>query len=100
MKNLYLLAGLFISGCSFVQLSEAGARVAQLNTGDVTNCEEIGIVSTTTRARVLVKRGTDTVREELTVLARNEAAALGANAIVPIAEPEQGAQRFRAYACN
>jgi hypothetical protein len=32
--------------------------------------------------------------------ARNEAAALGANTLVPIGEPEEGAQTFHAFVCQ
>ena len=100
MKLFYLLVVLILPGCAFVQLSEAGAGVAQLSTGNVANCKEIGEVSTQTRDKVLISRGQEVVREELTILARNEAAGLGANAIVPIAIPVEGKQRFRAYLCE
>jgi len=91
---------LLLSGCAFVQLTDAGANVAQLGSGDVANCTEKGVVSTRTKDRVLLNRPAEAVQEELTVLARNEAAGLGANAIVPIGEPENGTQRFRAYLCR
>jgi len=91
---------LLLSACSFVQLTDAGAGVAQFGAGDAANCEEKGVVSTQTRDKVLINRSADAVQEELTVLARNAAARLGANAIVPIGEPEDGTQRFRAYLCR
>ena len=100
LKTSSLLAATILAGCSFVQLSEGGAGVAQMNTGDVANCREVGVVTSRTRDKVLISRADESVREELTVLARNEAAELGANAIVPIGQPENGAQRFRAYSCN
>ena len=90
----------FLSACSFVQLSDAGHGVAQLEAADVVNCTELGVVSSRTKSKVVVSRGSAKVREELIVLARNEAAGLGANAIVPIGEPEEGQQRFRAYRCD
>jgi hypothetical protein len=99
--RIYLLVGsVLLAGCTFVQLSDSGAGVAQLGSGDVANCETKGVVTTQTRAKVVVARSDDAIREELAVLARNEAAKLGANAIVPIAEPEDGAQSFRAFLCN
>ena len=102
MNRLALLCTscVLLGGCSFVQLSDAGANVAQLGGGDVANCEEKGVVSSQTRDRVVINRSAAAVQEELTVLARNEAARLGANAIVPIGEPQEGAQRFRAYYCR
>lgn len=96
---LIILLTLCLSACSFVQLTDAGAGVVQLGGGDAANCEEKGVVSSQTKDKVLISRNAEAVQEELTVLARNEAARLGANAIVPIGEPENGAQRFRAYLC-
>ncbi len=90
----------FMSACSFVQLSDAGAQVAQLGSADVANCTSIGEVSSRTRDKVVISRGNAKVQEELLVLARNEAAGLGANAIVPVGTPENGEQRFRAYRCD
>jgi uncharacterized protein DUF4156 len=100
MRISFLMSILLLAGCTFVQLSDAGAGVAQLGSGDVANCESKGVVSTQTRAKVVVSRSEEAVREELTVMARNEAAKLGANAIVPIARPEDGAQSFRAFLCE
>ncbi len=100
MRVSLLIGTLLLAGCTFVQLSDAGAGVAQLGSGDVANCESKGVVSTQTRAKVVISRSEEAVREELTVMARNEAAKLGANAIVPIAQPEDGAQSFRAFLCN
>ena len=97
---LYILTGVILTGCAFVQLTDAGSRVIQAATADVQNCKAIGTVNATTRAKVVVDRGAGKVQEELIVLARNQAAQLGANAIVPIAEPKDGAQSFRAYLCE
>ena len=88
------------SGCQFVQVTDKGANVKQATSADVANCREVGEVNATTRARVLVKRGDVRVRQELIDLARNQAAELGANAIVPVAPHEDGKQTFRAYSCN
>ena len=100
MRHTALLLCLLMSSCTFVQLSDAGAGVVQLGAGDVANCKTMGEVSSQTQARVIVNRGKEAIAEELIVLARNEAARLGANAIVPIGEPENGTQRFRAFLCE
>ena len=89
-----------LSGCTYVRLTDGGAEVVQAESDAVANCTAIGVVSATTKAKVVVNRVDGKVREELLVLARNEAANLGANAIVPMGEPEQGQQRFRAYRCE
>ena len=101
MRHVFVITiALMTSACTFVQLSDAGAGVAQLGPGDVANCQDKGVVSTQTKAKMIISRGREAVQEELNVLARNEAANLGANAIVPIGDPENGSQRFRAYLCQ
>ncbi len=89
-----------LTACSFVQLTDAGNGVAQASSADVVNCQTVGVVSATTRSRALLSRGDGQIREELIVLARNQAATLGANAIVPIGEANNGNQSFRAYKCE
>jgi hypothetical protein len=91
---------LILGGCNYVQLSDAGSAVAQASAADVVNCENAGTVSANTKSRVVFKRPSAKVREELIVLARNRAADLGANAIIPEAAPINGVQRFLAYKCN
>ena len=93
------IIALSLSGCSFVALSDKGANVAQMQPTDVLNCTSVGVVSTSTQDKVVVSRGEAKVREELLVLARNQAGELGANAIVPIDQPKEGKQNFRAYKC-
>ena len=89
-----------LTGCTFVKLTDAGAGVSQATEADVANCERVGIVSTRTRDRVGLQRGSAKVQEELTVLGRNEAAGLGADTIVPIAERDGGEQSFNVYRCR
>ena len=104
MKYTHLVCSsaiaLVLGGCNFVQLSDAGSAVAQASAADVVNCESAGTVSANTKSRVLLKRPSAQVQEELIVLARNRAADLGANAIVPEADSVNGVQRFLAYKCN
>ncbi len=102
LRNLLapLAALIVLGGCSFVQLSDGGANVAQLGAADAMNCTDMGTVTANTRDKVVVNRSRDQVQEELIVLARNEAAGLGANAIVPVGQPENGSQQFAAYRCD
>ena len=102
MRNpaFYLITGLMLSACAFVRVSDAGADVAQASAPDVINCTELGEVQAQTQAKVLFQRGKGKVQQELIDLARNQAATLGANAIVAIGQPENGAQTFLAYRCD
>lgn len=87
-------------GCSYVHLTDAGSQVRQATAADITNCEDAGMVTSNTKSKVVVNRNAGKVQEELIVLARNTAATLGANAIVPEDDPVSGTQRFHAYKCN
>ena len=98
-RSVFLFAALALSGCAFVQVSEEGATVTQASVTDVVNCTEVGNIDSQTQSRVLLERGSAKVKQELIDLARNQAASMGANAIVAIGEPEQGRQSFRAYKC-
>ena len=87
-------------GCSFVQVSDAGANIAVVSSAEAASCIDKGAIVSQTKAKVLVNRGATKVRQELIDLARNQAATMGANVIVPIGEPDQGKQHFRAYLCE
>ena len=90
----------FAASCTYVKVSDPGAQVLQATATDVLNCREVGEIASQTRARVLLRRPAGKVAQELIDLARNQAANLGANAIVPIGVPERGMQKFMAYACQ
>lgn len=97
---LTLLLSLAATACSsFVQVSEPGATVAQARGPDVSHCQFVGRIDSQTRAKVLIRRNPDFVQQELIDLARNQAATMGANAIVAIGQPENGTQSFNAYRC-
>ena len=96
-----LTTGLFaLSSCTYVKVSDAGAAVTQASQTDVASCEQLGEVVTHTRHKVLLDRPSGKVKQELIDLARNQAASMGANAIVAQGEPVNGAQTFTAYKCN
>lgn len=89
-----------LSGCTWIELTDAGARVAQGTESAVADCELIGDVTASTQDRVLLKRGRGKVAEELIVLARNEAATLGGDTIVPAGPMVDGRQEFAVYRCE
>ena len=93
------LLTLLTSGCAFVSLTDAGAEVRQSGAEDVRSCKLVATISSQTKNTVVVDRNLSKVREELIVLARNRAAAMGANAIVPVAPQQNGTQDFNAYSC-
>jgi hypothetical protein len=89
------------AGCTWVRLSEGGEAVRVVDAVEGAGCERIGRVTATSREAVAgVDRSLDKVREELQTLARNEAATLGANAVVATSPIEDGRQNYDALRCS
>lgn len=91
---------LWAAGCTWIPLTEAGAEVRQATVEEVQNCRMLGTVRAKTQDRVVLERGRGKVAEELIVMARNEAAELGGNAVVPTGPPVEGKQAFDVYLCK
>jgi len=89
-----------VSGCTWVKLTAEGAKVKQSTAPDVASCTRVGTANAMTKDRVLIKRGPQKVQEELVVLAANEAATMGGNAIVPEGVPVEGRQTYVVYKCE
>ena len=102
MKNQILLYAvtLLFSGCAFVELSDQGALVKQGTEEDIVNCELVAEISSQTKDKILIDRSDTSVTGELAILARNKAAEMGANVIVPSTAPDGGVQGFNAYLCS
>jgi hypothetical protein len=87
--------------CTWVAPDQRGRQVDVAYFGVAGHCRHLGDVSVSVAHRVAgVRRSEIKVKDELESLARNEAATLGADTIEPQGEPEDGAQRFRAYRCR
>ena len=69
--------------------------------GDVEGCRDVGKVTVSVMDHVgPMDRNGLKVRDELEVLARNEAATLGADTIKPLGDPRDGEQPWAAYHCG
>ena len=98
---LFLISLIASLGLGFVDLTEEGSKVRQAQTAEVNSCKKVGQGTATTRSkRVFFKRRSNNVQEELVGLARNEAAKLGANAIVTDEISEDGTMKWSGYLCN
>lgn len=97
-----LIGGAVLAGCSWgIKLDSAGRNVRVAWNGDVAGCAERGKVTVSVLDRVgPVDRSNLKVRDELEVMARNEAAGLGADTIRPLGDPRDGAQSWAAYRCG
>lgn len=91
--------GALVPGCTYVKMTAEGAAVEERTQNELWGCERVGTVNAQTRDKVVLNRGAAKVQEELLVLAHNEAAAIGANAISPEGPAANGQQRFAAWRC-
>ena len=99
--SLFLLS-ITLGACSWIQLSTAGQSVIVKDTIDIATCTKVGNISATTRQQLIIgsDREKKRVAKELENLARNEAAHIQANTIVPNSTPINGKQNFAAYQCT
>ena len=104
MKSSFALATLAASlaACSWgIKLDSGGEKVRVAWDGNTGGCRDAGKVTVSVLDHVgPVDRSGVKVSDELEVMARNEAASLGADTIRPLGEPRDGAQSWAAYECG
>jgi len=89
-----------LAGCTFVQVSPAGEQVRASTPAAVESCERIGRTNARVRDKIWVfKRNADKVTQELTDLARDDAAEMGGTDVAPLDEQQDGQQSFGIYRC-
>lgn len=90
------------SACTWVKMAPGGADVRVARAGqDMSVCEKRGEVSVSVKNRLgPYERNDIKVRDELEILARNEAPGLQADTVQPKGEPVDGEQRFLAFRCG
>ena len=98
---IVLVAALATSACTWVRLEQSGAGVRVVASDQsLAHCTFRGDITTTVTNRVAgLERNSIKVADELETLARNEAAALGANTLQAKGPPAGGEQSFTAWAC-
>lgn len=101
-KALVLLIPFALTACSWgIKLDDGARNVRTAWNGDTAGCHELGKVSVSVMNRVgPVDRNDLKVRDELEVLARNEAAKMNADTVKPLGEPQDGTQSWGAYTCG
>jgi hypothetical protein len=103
MRALILSFGLItLTACTFVKMAPGGDQVKVAPIGkDLSACEKRGDIAVSVKDRLgPYERNTVRVKDELEVLARNEAPGLKADTVQAVAVVEDGAQKWRAYRCN
>jgi hypothetical protein len=93
---------LLLAGCTWgINLDEGAKNVRTAWNGDVSSCQNVGKMTVSVQSRVgPIDRNDIKVRDELEVLARNQAAELHADTIKPLGEPTDGNQAWGAYKCG
>lgn len=102
-KTLLLLVPVLLLGaCTYGIKPDPGSKnVRTAWNGNVSGCHELGKVTVSVADHVgPVDRNNIKVRDELQVMARNEALSMNADTIKPLAEPVDGTQAWGAYQCG
>lgn len=96
-----VVLGSGLGGCRFVKMAPGGEDVRVVAPGQLpAGCVKRGEVEVSVKDRLgPYERNDLRVKDELEVLARNEAPGLGADTIQPKAPPADGEQRFLAFRC-
>lgn len=99
--SLCTLAGILLSsGCAWVKTTPEGEKVRVLDANEVATCKELGNTTVSLVDKIAgIDRSRQKVEDELRILARNSAAKIGGDTVVPISEVSDGQQRFAVYRC-
>jgi hypothetical protein len=104
MKPTLVLAALAatLTACTWgIKLDSGGEKVRVAWDGNVGGCRDAGKVTVSVLDHVgPVDRSGLKVSDELEIMARNQAADLGADTIRPLGQPRDGAQSWNAYTCG
>lgn len=105
MKSMHWLtlcvAVFLLSACTWVTLNPAGEQVQVMTMEAVADCKRVGKTTVSTLSKVAgLNRYQESMRDELNTLARNSAAELGGDTVVPISPIEDGRQVFAVYRCK
>jgi len=100
-RILLLLPALAVAGgCSLVELTKGGEGVRLAAPGEVAACTDLGKTTASVVHEVAaIPRHPDAVQGNLNVTARNSAATMGGDTIVPVAPVADGKQTFEVYRC-
>jgi hypothetical protein len=103
MKKLLLvfLVMAMVSACTWVKLTPAGEKVRVAGANQVVGCKKLGQTQTMLKDKIAgIKRDADKVRSEMETLARNSAAEMNGDTVVPVSGIEDGKQVFDVYSCG
>ena len=95
-------AAMLAGACTWVKLTESGEGVRVATRAEVASCRKLGATHAKTSARAgFFARSPQKIDEELETLARNEAAEMNGNTIVPQGPTSsEGRRSFDVYSCR
>lgn len=102
-KSLLLLVPVLALGaCTWgIQPDLASRNVHTAWNTSVAQCHQLGKITVSVADHIgPVDRNDIKVRDELEVMARNEAASMGADTVKPLGHPVDGSQAWGAYQCG
>ena len=101
-STLVALVLLMAAGCAWVRLDEGGKAVRVASAAEVASCEKLGATHSKTSDRAgIFARNPRKIDQEVEYLARNEAANMGGNTIVPQAPTSaEGRRSYDVYRCG
>jgi len=100
LRLLPLLLLPLLSACTWVHMVP-GANAVRVLDAAPSNCDKRGEVAVEVKHNIMfIERNPLKIRDELEVLARNEAPDMEADTIHPLTPPERGKQRFAAWYCG
>ena len=92
---------LSISACSWVKLTPEGESVRVASKEDITACKKIGKTTVSLKAKIAgINRNKKKIEAELKLLAKNSAASMGGNTVLPVSKTENGEKTFEVYECD
>lgn len=102
MKKILIVvcSGLILFSCTWVKVTSKGEGVRLVQSARaVEQCKRNGKVNTKVVSEVVFSRDAEKVAGELADLARNEAALMGGDTIIPVSEINNGRRSFDVYQC-
>lgn len=100
-KTLIVICStLVLSSCAWVKVTSQGESVRLVHSAKaIESCKKLGRVNAKVVSQVIFNRDADKVAAELADLARNEAALMRGDTIIPISEIADGRRSFGVYQC-
>ena len=101
-KTWWCVSVVALTACTWgIKLNEGGQRVHTAWNRDVSACRYVGKVTVSVADHVgPMSRNDIKVRDELEIMARNEASELSADTVKPLGQPHDGEQPWGAYSCG